>query len=448
MKAASCDAAGLALNADPSTGRWPSAASAWWAVVVLTLTYLVAFVDRQIVSLLVAPLKASLQLSDTQIGLLQGLAFGLFYTLLGVPIGRLIDRTHRRNVVAIGCFLWCIATSLSGLAQGFLHLFLARMAVGVGEATVSPGALSLLSDYFPPARRALAISVYIAGASLGAGAALLAGGAILEFIGDLGVVRLPALGVLEPWQLVFISVGTAGLIAVLLLLSVKEPPRRDIGEVDRMPEWSDFFSFLRARVGLFGPYFAGFALCSTVGYGVLAWAPTFLMRAHGWTAAEAGVGLGIVVSIFGAGGVLLGGLIATWRRSRGVADATLRTAAWGVAALCVPATIAPLLGSAQLSILLFGAAIFCVTFASGVSATALQEVTPNRMRAQTSAVYFFAINFIGVGLGPLHVALVTDYVFGDETRIAQSMALSAAILGPVAAYLMYRAVGRFRRWQI
>ncbi len=433
--------------ADGTTEHWPSAARAWWAVAVLTFTYLIAFADRQILSLLVQPMKLSLGLSDTQISLLQGFAFGAFYTLLGVPIGRLIDASNRRNVIAAGCLLWCIATSLSGFAAGFAYLFLARMAVGIGEATVSPGALSILSDYFPAHRRALPISIYIAGASVGAGAALLAGASILELVDHSARLVTPALRPLESWRLVFLVVGMIGLTAAALLTSIAEPIRRGARACDPVPPWREFMRFLRTRSNLFGPYFVGFALCSTVGYGLLAWAPTFMVRTHHWPASRVGFSLGLTITVMGATGVLLGGVLATHWRRQGVKDAAFRTATWGVCGMILPAAAAPIVANPDVSILLFGIAVFCLTFASGASAAALQEVTPNRLRAQTSAIYFFGINFIGIGLGPLHIAVITDYVLRDESQIGRSLVLSTVCLGPVAAFLMIRALRTFGRWQ-
>jgi MFS family permease len=447
VSAVRTDALSRAAGARSEAAPWPSAARAWWAVFVLMITYMVALVDRQILSLLVVPLKESLSLSDTQVGLLQGLAFGVFYTLLGVPIGRLIDAWSRRNVIAIGCLLWCLATMTCGLAKSFGQLFLARVGVGVGEATVSPGSLSLLTDYFPPERRPFAISVYVAGGSLGAGAALIFGGAVIELVARFGEVRLPLFGGLEPWQSVFLIVGAAGFVAVALLMTVREPARQGVAAGDAVPGWAEFGAFLRERASLFALHFSGFALFSTLCYGMLAWAPTFFIRRHGWSASEIGVSLGVAIAVFGAAGVITGGYLGTRLRARGVADATLRTAAWGVLAISAPAALAPLVPDPRAALALYALATFFMAFPSGVSAAALQEVTPNRLRAQTSALYYFAINLVGLGLGPLHVALLTDGVFADEAHVGESLALSAAVLGPIGGALMFMALRDFRRWR-
>jgi MFS family permease len=413
------------------------------------VTYLVALVDRQLLSLLVGPLKQGLDLTDTQVGMLQGLAFGLFYTLLGIPIGRLIDSWSRRNVIAIGAFLWCLMTAACGLAGSFAHLFLARVGVGVGEATMSPGALSMLSDYFAPARRALAISVYIAGGSLGSGVALIIGGTVIDHFVQRGPVHLPLLGVLQPWQSVFVAVGLTGLVAVALLLTVHEPPRRlGAGEhAGSAPSWREFGRFLAARRRLFVLHFGGMGLFSVLSYGLLAWAPTFFIRHHGWTATQVGITFGSIVALCGFVGVISGGAWATRRRAAGVADATLRTAAFGFAAIVLPAIAGPLLADPRLSLGCYALCAFFMAFPSGVSAAALQEVTPNRLRAQTSAVYYFAINLLGLGFGPVLVGLLTDRVFGDESRVGESLALSAVLLGPPAALMLYAALRPFAHWQ-
>jgi MFS family permease len=336
-------------------------------------------------------------------------------------------------------------TAVCGLANSFAQLFFARVGVGVGEATMSPGALSMLTDYFPPERRPLAVSVYVAGGSLGSGLALIAGGTVIQHFTRLGHVTLPFLGTLEPWQCVFVMIGITGLIAVLLLLTLCEPMRRGLGATgNEPPELRAFLAFLRQRRRLFLCHFSGFALFSTLCYGLLAWAPTFFIRHHRWGTARVGLWFGLMIMICGVFGVICGGAWATRARQRGVGDATLRTAIWGVAAIVLPATFAPLAGEASVSLVLYGIATIFVAFPSGVSATALQEVTPNRLRAQVSALYYFAINLVGLGLGPLSVALLTDYVFRSEAALGYSLAVCAAVLGPAGALLMMAALRPFR----
>jgi MFS family permease len=426
---------------EPATPAWPSATRGWWAVFVLIVTYAVALIDRQLLSLLVGPLKQAFTLTDTQVGLLQGVAFGIFYTLLGIPLGRLIDRSSRVFVVTLGCVLWCLMTAACGMAGSFAALFVARVGVGIGEATVSPGSLSLLSDYFPPTTRPLAVSVYVAGGSLGAGAALLGGGALIDWITAASPFGWPVVGHLAPWQSVFVLTGLTGLGAVGLLLTVREPPRRGGRATATLAE---FGAFLRRRARLFTLHFGGFALFSVLCYGLLAWAPTYFIRHYHWSASRVGATLGAAIAVCGMAGVVSGGWLAMcWRRA-GRTDATLRVTALGAAALTLPAALAPLAPNAAMAVALYAAAMFFVAFPSGASAAAVQDVTPNRLRAQTSSVYYFAVNLVGLGFGPPSVGLLTDHVLHDEAAVGSALALCAAVCGPASALLLCTALRPLR----
>ena len=199
---------------------WPSAARAWWTVAVLTLTYIVSFVDRTILGLLIEPIKTDLALTDTQIGLVQGLAFGLFYAVMGLPLGWLADRISRRGLIAIGAALWCAATAACGLASTFVQLFAARIGVGIGEAALSPAAMSMISDSFPKERRAVPIGVYAAAAAVGAGFALIVGGSVIQLVSHHDALVLPGIGEVARWQAAFIVVGLGGLVLLPFLASM------------------------------------------------------------------------------------------------------------------------------------------------------------------------------------------------------------------------------------
>ncbi len=211
----------------PPRPDYPSSAYAWYVVVVLTAAYVVSFIDRQILALLVEPIRRDLGLTDTQMGLIMGSAFALFYTILGIPLGWLADRFSRRGIIAAGITIWCLMTAACGLSRNFGQLFLARVGVGVGEAALSPSALSLISDYFPRERRGRAISFYNMGVSLGAGIAMIGGGWIIAGIIDAPPTTLPVVGEIYAWQTVFLVVGLPGLAIAALMATVREPERRD-----------------------------------------------------------------------------------------------------------------------------------------------------------------------------------------------------------------------------
>jgi len=212
---------------DPAADQRPSNAYAWYVVAVLTLTYTVSFIDRQIMSLMIEPIRRDLNITDTQVSLLIGLAFAVFYTLLGIPIARLADRRSRRTIIAVGIATWCFMTAFCGLARSYAQLFLARVGVGVGEAALSPSALSIISDYFPKRTRGRAIAVYNTGISLGTGLAMIVGGALVAHVMVSPPVRLPFVGELYAWQTVFMLVGLPGLFLALLMFTVREPRRRE-----------------------------------------------------------------------------------------------------------------------------------------------------------------------------------------------------------------------------
>ncbi len=440
----------------PPISRVPDVASApatdslragWYAVAVLWLGYLCSFVDRQVLALLVEPIKHTLQIGDTQVSLLQGLAFGLFYAFMGLPCGLLVDRYSRRAVIAAGVTLWSLATIACGFAGGFWTLFAARMLVGVGEATLSPGALSMLSDHFPREKRVLPISLYVSAGSFGGGLAMIAGGAAIAWAATHPYV-LPGGAVLEGWRATFVLVGVPGLLVAALLMTVREPVRRQEGgpSIRGAHAWSAAWAFMVERRALFLRHYGAFALFAWLAYAILSWAPTYFIRVHGWTLPEAGWRFGLVYLGAGFSGAVLGGVFAAQLRRRKAIDANLRSAAWGLTAIIPAAIAAPLMSDPWLALALLGVAIFFTAFPSGASVTAISEVTPSALRGQVSAVYYLVMSFVGLTAGPLSVALCTDYLFKDPTRVGDSIALVSAVIAPAAALILWPALPHFRRW--
>jgi MFS family permease len=215
-------------GASAADSPWPKPLYSWYVVGVLMLAYTNSFIDRQILSLLIEPIRRDLQITDTQVSLLAGLAFTIFYTLMGVPIARLADQKNRRTIIAIGIASWSVMTASCGLARNFWHMFLARVGVGVGEATLSPAAMSMISDYFPVGKLARAISIYSMGVYFGAGLALIIGGMVVKLVIEAGNVVLPVVGEVFPWQMTFFFVGLLGIPIFLLMLTIREPVRRGI----------------------------------------------------------------------------------------------------------------------------------------------------------------------------------------------------------------------------
>lgn len=426
-----------------AAGPAASRAYAAYVVGVLFLAYVFSYVDRTILTLLVKPIRDTLQISDTQVSLLHGLAFAVFYTVLGIPIARLADRTNRVRIISIGIVVWSLMTALCGLARNFWQLFLARVGVGVGEAALSPAAYSIMGDYFRGPALARAISFYTSAIYIGAGLALMIGGALIARVEP---TTLPLVGRLEPWQVVFLFVGLPGVGVALLMLTVREPPRTAVARVAPqglpLPE---VVGFLRARAAAYGLVIAAFSVAALLWNGAMAWIPTFFIRQHGWTAAEVGLRFGPVLLICGTAGVIFGGLLGGSLAGRGHLDANLRVGLVS-ATLILPAGLAaPLLGDAWAGLAAFAVFCFAGSMPYGAAGAALTEITPNQMRAQVVAIYFFVQNLAGIGLGPTAVALLTDRLFGDDLAVGRSLAVITAVAAPSTLLLVALALKPYRR---
>ena len=273
------------------------------------LAMVVSFIDRQVITLLVAPIRADLGLSDTQMSLLMGFAFAIFYVTMGVPIARLSDRYSRRTIIAAGIFLWSVATAACGLARSFAQLFTARVFVSVGEATLTPAAYSMIADYFPPDRLGRAIGVYATGVYLGSGLALVLGGAAIRLITQSGPMDLPLVGTLVPWQLTFIVVSIPGLLIVLLMMfTVREPVRRNLAATtEKSIPIREIAQFMWTNRGTFGSIFFGYATGGMAFYGFMGWVPEFIRRSYGWDISDAGIVFGAQLMVLGTLGTYAGG---------------------------------------------------------------------------------------------------------------------------------------------
>jgi MFS family permease len=447
-----------AVSVNAVEESYPSTGYAWYVVIVLTLVYVFSFIDRQILNLLVKPIRRDLGITDTQMSLLMGFSFAIFYTFFGIFLGRMADRRSRRSMISIGFVFWSLMTAGCGLARNFAQMVLFRIGVGVGEAALSPAAYSLISDYFPKERRATAISVYSMGIYIGSGLAFLLGGLVVGFAETKANWVLPVIGETRPWQVIFFIVGLPGVLLSLLMFTVKEPARRGLKSVRQGKEpgqlpLREVLQYIGKNRKTFFCHSIGFALLSFSSYGTSAWVPTFLMRTHGWTSARAGIVYGLVVGIFATAGVALGGWVADRMAQRGYRDATMRVGVI-VSALWFPfGMLYPLMPDARLSVALMIPSIFLASAPFGVAPAAIQQIMPNEMRGQASAIYLFVINLIGLGIGPTAIALVTDKVFHDDNAINYSILIvnTAAHIASTALLWMglnpfIESLDRLRAW--
>ena len=425
------------------TVEYPPAGRAWYMVILLTALYMLSFLDRTIIVLLVEPIKADLGLTDTELSLLYGLAFAVFYTFLGIPIARLADRKSRRVIIMVGVSIWSLATAICGLAKNFGQLFAARVSVGVGEASLSPAAYSMISDSFPTEQRAVAMSVYTMGLYLGVGFALILGGVVIDWVGEGTLTEVPVLGLLSPWQLTFMIVGMPGLLLALVMLTVTEPARRQSTAETTNISLADAFKWFAVRWRFFIVFWLALTCLVFHSYSFSAWTPSFFIRTFNWTAVEVSRYYGVAVLIFGPTGILFGGLLATRLLKRGNNLINVQMVRMAFILLLVPAGLATLVDNAWLALFLIALIKFISGLPLGVAVAAFHEITPNALRAQATALYMFTINLIGLGLGPTSVALITDYVFHDAAQLRYSMAIVGVVIALIGLILAVYAVRQY-----
>lgn len=433
----------------PFDGLAASRRYAWYVVLLLTLTQIVSYVDRFLPSLLIGSIKDDLGLSDFQAGLLLGPAFGIFYVFVGVPIGWLADRFSRRAILAAGISIWCGMTAAAGLTRSFLPLFMARLGVGLGEATVAPCSVSLISDYFTRESRAPAISLFMAGTFLGAGMAFLFGGPIVHLIAELPPLVLPGLGELEHWHASFLAVGLPGFLLAGLMFTIREPQRTD--QVRRElhaaagghASLSAALAYIRRRWRAFGALFAGSAGVVTMG-SLAFWNVAFFDRTWGWDVREVGVTTGLLFLTGGPIGTLMGIRLTNRWMAQGRRDATLRALWVGLLLAVTGFALYPIMPSASLAVVALLVAFIGQAAAAAAGPASLTLIAPGQMKSQAVAIYYLVIGVFGQLLGPPPVGLMTD-LFGDPGKLRYAMSIEAAIVGVAALLLVALGLARYRR---
>jgi len=444
-------------QSDASETPWPPARQAWWAVFIFSLTLTVGFLDRGVLNLLIEPIKRDLHISDTQISVVVGFAFVVFYLLLGLPAARWIDSGSRRLILGICVSIWSIGTALCGAAHNFSQLALARIGVGAGEAAISPTISSMISDLFPKERLARAMSVMAFAFVAGNGLSMLLGAAVIEFVADARTIHVPLLGEMFSWQMTFFVVGLPGLLVALLYVTVREPARRGRlsgQDPSKAAPVREVARFMAKNWTVYAPMFLGLGCRTMVFFGISTWTPALFSRNYGWSGSQFGYVAGVLSIVLSSIGLLVGIRVNEWLVRRGYQDANQRMTAW-VSWLALPGLILmPIMPTPELALAMFGWTQFVNVAAIGSQNAALLVVTPNQMRGQVSALYLFVFNVIGYGVGPTVIALFTDFVFGDESQLRYAMFTAAAVLGPIGAVILTlgikpygRAFARAQQWQ-
>jgi MFS family permease len=428
-------------NAAPSSadeGNWPKASTAWYMVVVLMLAYILSFIDRVVLGLLVGPIRADLGISETQMSLLYGFVFAIFYTGVGVPIAWAIDRYNRRNIIAAGVAVWSAMTALCGVARGFIELALARIGVAVGEAALSPATFSMAGDSFPEKKLGRALSVFVIGLPLGVGLALIIGGAVIQFVASSPEYTVPIIGTIRSWQLTFLLVGIPGILLALWVLTLKEPVRRERPGVAASKADTasipDTIRYMLSEWRAYSSLILGFSILGMVINVYQIWGVQYFVRVLEMPLGEAGTRMGVAIAIFGTAGILTGGWLTDRWRAAGHLDAAMRVGLTAAVALIPVASVCTLLNDVMWSTVLLIPLGFFTCFAFGAASAGVVVLTPPRMRAQASAIYLLFVNLIGIGLAPFLTAVMTQYVFADDLAVGKSTAIvtgGAAVLATI-----------------
>jgi MFS family permease len=415
----------------PTTeSAWPSRPYAWYVVVVLMLAYAFSIVDRTGLGLLVQPIEADLHISDSMMGVLQGLAFAVFYSLLGLPLGLVADRFNRRAVISAGIVVWSLATMACGLSSGFSGLFLARLGVGAGEATLNPAGASTIADYFPPRERSKAYGVYAIGTSIGSGMAFLLVAVAIGWANHLRVAYPNMFGGLSAWKIVFLLLGAPGLVVgAVFALTVKEPVRRELPAPTPGGALAPLWRQLSQAKWVYFGIIAGTVLNFTAIYALLAWFPTYLIRVHGMTAVEIGRLLGSFGVPCGIASCLGSGWTAAWLEKRGRADAAVLVALGGVVVFTLGGLAAAFAPTGLQAVICYCVLSLATNCAAVSALTALNRITPNTLRGQVIAIFSLSTGLIAVSVGPLSVGLLSDHVFGAAHGVGKALAVVLATTG-------------------
>jgi MFS family permease len=421
--------------------EYPSRPYAWTVVAILIVTAVLSYTDRQVLSLLVDPIRGELNITDTQISLLLGTAFAVIYGVAGIPLGYLADRTSRRNLIFAGVCVWSMGTIACGLSRNFAELFASRIVVGLGEAALSPAAISLISDYFPPSRRGTAVGLFLSGIAMGIGAAILIGGGVLHAIKS-GALAATPLAVQAPWRMVLLIIGGPGLLWALVILLIREPIRRATQTAAASAGVADRSAWRTTPWARVAPIYVVLAAASFVDNAVGAWAPTLLIRNFSRDPAQVGVQLGLLLTLGFGGGVLIGGMLADQAGASGGWRAKLRVCVYS-GLLILPISL--LMNSLHYRMVLIGVpAYFALSgIVTAVGFSAILDAVPNRSRGLAMSMSFFLNVAFGAGLGPTAVALAGDHVFGAKQGLGPPLVLTVtggyvlALVALWAALLIY-----------
>ncbi len=418
-----------------------------YVIFIFTLASTCSIIDRQILNVMIGPIKRDLGgISDTQVSLIMGFAFALFYTLMTYPAGRITDRYHRINLMTAGIAGWSFMTMLCGAANQYWQLFLARMGVGIGEATLGPASNSALADFFPPERLPVAIGIVASAPFIGQGLANIAGGPLIDYLEATPNYVVPILGEIFSWQMVLIMVGAPGLLIALAMWFLIEPPRKNkqLAENTSVP-LKDVWSFILTRKHFFFFVFMGYLCLATQGWSLFSWLVEYFVRNHAWSRTEIGLSYGSIALVVGIAGSVSGGLFASRMIQKGRTDATLRVVLYSTIVLFPLAALLTVIPDPYIALAMLIPVTFCMAMPPGLIIATLQTVAPNELRGQMVAFYLIAVNFLSYSFAPSLPAVISDFVFQSELALGQSISLLAVINYSVAIVCLALSLKYFRQ---
>ena len=399
---------------------YPKPKYAWYMVGLLLLIYTFSFIDRQILSLLGPAIQSDFGISDTEFGLLVGFAFALFYTVIGLFCARIADSRSRIGLIAIGLFLWSLATAASAFAKNFLQLFILRMGVGVGEATLGPSANSLIADSFPKHKLSTALSVYAMGIPVGSALAFIIGGYIIPIAEQMPDIAFLSFSVENGWQKALLLVGVPGILLTLVVMTLKEPERKgQIAGATTIP-LREVFAFFKGRYKAYTAICFGVSMNAAFGFGTSTFIAFFFWRYHEVNGADVGIIFGFISLIMGPLGLLFGGYMADKWFREGKKDAHIRALMMAPIGFAIPAIAIVFVEDAITAWIMLGISNFFVNSPSGIAYASLQIITPNQMRGQIISIYIMATSMIGYGGGPFAIGYMSDNLFSGPDALRYS----------------------------
>jgi len=438
--------------------EYPRPIYSWYVVILMMCFYVLSFMDRQIIAVMLEPIKADLELTDVQISLIGGISFTIFYSVAGIFIGRLADSLNRPLLIAVGVFVWSLTTAACGLVGKFWQLFILRMGVGLGESALLPSTLSLLSDYFSPKRLATPTSVFLFGAPIGIGLSFAIGGYLYGVATEIsnapGWADVVLIGGSAAWKLVLLFLGVVGMLMTILLVTVREPRNSrnnkenaetksvakvaDAATIDEVKEYSS-----QNWIPISALYTC-MALISLAAYSQGFWDITFLSRTYDWDPATGSFWYGMVQMFAGLSGMLFGGVVADQLSKRGVQGASVILVLIGAAFATPFSFLYPFADTPTMALTLMVFAIFGSNMCFACAASAVQRLFPIAMLGLAAGVYYFISNAVGIGIGPTLVAGLTDYLYGDPQKINHSLAMVGGFSRGLAFLILLAGLKHYR----